>query len=286
MTLSDISLFPDYAPIIYLEETTSTFDEAWPRIEQGELPLWGSILAKSQSAGRGRMGGYWQSPPGHIYAALRLPLVPPFDGPGAAVALAVILHTALSQFYVNLLLEAAGDHGSLSPPTCGRSEWASEKHFPLKIKWPNDLIYQGGKAGGLLLEKRKNSLVAGIGLNLGQAPQGSWAQERPKGAPPPGALPFFGSSEKLWAKLVKTIILLYNEKFKAMPMREIAKEAEKHLLWLDENVVVHNPAVTPPQTGAKAIAGRLKGLGEKGNLIIQSLGQNYDLWSGSLVKAP
>jgi len=41
----------------------------------------------------------------------------------------------------------------------------------LQLKWPNDLLWQGRKAGGILVESYGEFMLAGIGLNLAQAPE-------------------------------------------------------------------------------------------------------------------
>ena len=117
-------------------------------------PLW--ITAQTQTAGRGRQGRVWTSPPGNLYATC---LLNP-EGPAAQVALlsfaaAVALHEALST--------VAG------PDLAGR----------LTLKWPNDLLLDGAKVAGILLESAGSTtadgggvrhLAIGIGVNLAAAP--------------------------------------------------------------------------------------------------------------------
>ena len=42
---------------------------------------------------------------------------------------------------------------------------------PLMLKWPNDLMVQGGKVGGILLERSDDRIAAGFGVNLAKAPE-------------------------------------------------------------------------------------------------------------------
>ncbi|MDR1921478.1 MAG: hypothetical protein LBS31_07020 [Candidatus Adiutrix sp.] len=243
---------PGEYPVYFYEKTTSSLDAAWRLIEEGALPIWGSTLARRQTAGRGRMGRVWQSPPGHVYGAIRLPAARPFDGPGASLALAFVLSEALNGFGEFL------------------------------IKWPNDLIYGGGKAGGLLLESRGATLTAGIGLNLVAPPAGEWVGRREPGAPPPSALPASETPEELWSGLVKKIILLYDKKFGAMGMEELSRLAERRLLWRGLNVIIRQPATEPAQTGAGPLRGRIAGLCPAGSLLIHSGQREYRVWSGSV----
>ncbi len=208
---------------------------------------------ESQSSGRGRMGRVWQSPPGHVYAALRLPLAPPFDGPGASLALAFLLRASFAEAF---------DYG-----------------WNFDLKWPNDLIFEGGKVGGILLESRGENLVAGVGFNLVAPPEGEWRLDRDPAAPPPVALPFSGGPVKLWAALVKQIIVLYNKKFGGLSMKEVAEKAENFLLWRGQNVTVFQPASEPPAP-ENPLSGRIKGLGPEGQLILENSRGRYALWSG------
>ena len=62
---------------------------------RGRLKIWDSVQAVSQTSGRGQLRRSWVSPPGNIYAALRLPVQPPFDGTAAAPAMGLLLACAL-----------------------------------------------------------------------------------------------------------------------------------------------------------------------------------------------
>lgn len=240
------------APLWVCGPGSSSLDVGWEFLDNGELPVWGSVLMERQSAGRGRMGRVWHSPAGHIYGALRLPTSAPFDGPGASLALA---------FFMALALDGMG--------------------WNLLIKWPNDLIYKGGKVGGLLLESRARGLLAGVGLNLGQAPRGDWVGGREAGSPPPAALPFDGGPAKLWPLLVKELILLYNEKFRGRALTALIPELEKRLCWLGRLVAVDRPASEPlaPEAG---LTGQIIGLDSDGQLLLNNVSGLYRLWSGTV----
>jgi BirA family biotin operon repressor/biotin-[acetyl-CoA-carboxylase] ligase len=110
------------------------------------------VVATRQTGGRGRQGRVWSSPPGNLYASLALrlsiePAVAPQLGFVAGVALAGVLRDRL-----------AGD---------GR----------LRIKWPNDMIFDGAKLAGLLLEctslpDGQLGCVVGFGVNCRSHPEG------------------------------------------------------------------------------------------------------------------
>ncbi|MGE0161191.1 MAG: biotin--[acetyl-CoA-carboxylase] ligase [Gemmatimonadales bacterium] len=108
------------------------------------------VIADEQTAGRGRRGARWHSPPG---GGLWMSLVLPSPRPSPHASLLVGLAVAEA-------IEA------LAP------------EIRVGIKWPNDLMVRGGKLGGILCESTGAAIVAGIGINvraLGTTPATSLA---------------------------------------------------------------------------------------------------------------
>lgn len=107
-----------------------------------------AVLALEQTAGRGRLGRTWQSPPGNLNLSVLLHLPGGLAQSGAiALLMAVQLHAAVS----HILGGGAG----------------------LMLKWPNDLLLNDGKVAGILIESRvvpSPLLVVGVGVNLLSAP--------------------------------------------------------------------------------------------------------------------
>jgi BirA family biotin operon repressor/biotin-[acetyl-CoA-carboxylase] ligase len=102
------------------------------------------LRADRQEGGRGRQGRTWVSPPGNLYAST---LVRPLAGDPPAPSLALLAALALDG-----LLQ-----GWLGPER-------------LMIKWPNDLLADGAKIAGILLEAVDAAVVVGIGVNLARHP--------------------------------------------------------------------------------------------------------------------
>jgi BirA family biotin operon repressor/biotin-[acetyl-CoA-carboxylase] ligase len=146
-------------------ELDSTNAEALRRAAAGERgPLW--ILARRQTAARGRRGRPWASPPGHFAATL---LVSP-PGPPARAAL-------------RSFVAALGLFDALVAAT-GRAELFA-------LKWPNDVLLNGRKLAGILLETGTGGTLAiGIGVNLGAPPDP--ARLEPDALPPVGLGAFTG----------------------------------------------------------------------------------------------
>jgi BirA family biotin operon repressor/biotin-[acetyl-CoA-carboxylase] ligase len=101
------------------------------------------LRAERQTGGKGRQGRAWDSPPGNLYASTLVRLRPG-DPPAATLALvaAVALEEAVRVFL----------------PTGAT------------IKWPNDLLVDGAKLSGILLERADDAIVIGIGVNLAHHP--------------------------------------------------------------------------------------------------------------------
>ncbi|TVV75202.1 biotin--[acetyl-CoA-carboxylase] ligase [Sphingomonas solaris] len=128
-----------------IAETGSTNDDVAALAAAGATEgLW--LRAVRQTGGRGRHGRAWGSIAGNLHASTPVRIVRG-DPPPATLALvaAVALHQVLA--------------AHLGPHTGN-----------LRIKWPNDLLLDGAKLSGILLEKRGEAVVVGFGVNLAGHP--------------------------------------------------------------------------------------------------------------------
>ncbi len=148
---------------ITLPEIDSTNAEGFRRAPTLAGPTW--ILAGVQTAGRGRRARPWSSPPGNFHGTLVLhPTEPPEIVALRSFAAALALRDAFVQ------LTGLGTSFAL--------------------KWPNDVLCNGGKIAGILLESQglntpEATLCIGIGVNLIAAPD---AAQIEAGAVPPVSL--------------------------------------------------------------------------------------------------
>ncbi len=92
------------------------------------------------------MGRDWQSPVGNFYGST---LVRLRAGDPQAATLAIVTAVALQ----DALTFVAPD-------------------VPFQIKWPNDIMVDGAKLSGILLERSGDAVVIGIGVNLAFHPEG------------------------------------------------------------------------------------------------------------------
>jgi BirA family biotin operon repressor/biotin-[acetyl-CoA-carboxylase] ligase len=125
-----------------VEETGSTNADLLASLEALTTPT--LLIAKSQMAGRGRAGRSWLSAPGK---SLTFSLAWKFNAPvhallGLPLAVGVALAEALAMFQVEV-----------------------------RLKWPNDVLHQGKKLAGILIETvsvgEASWAVIGIGINMG-----------------------------------------------------------------------------------------------------------------------
>ena len=135
---------PDFFRVTAVDETGSTNDDAIQAARQGE-PEGTLMWARRQTKGRGRRGRSWVSPDGNLHLSI---LLRPTMASNRAGEIAFV--TALA---------AADACATLAP------------NADIRCKWPNDVLANGRKVGGLLIESsivadRIDWLVVGIGLNL------------------------------------------------------------------------------------------------------------------------
>lgn len=232
-------------------ELGSALDTGFELARSGRLRVWDSVLAESQTAGRGQLRRRWHSPPGNIYAALRLPVSAPFDGGAAAAAVGVLAAEAL-----------------------GALGWRAA------IKWPNDLILDTAegprKVSGILLEERGGVLLAGIGVNVASAP--SRDALRPGAALEATCLAENAAggrdvpAPELWARLVSHMVSAYTDaRIFARTWRE---RAEALLLWRGRAVAVVD--------GELVVKGRVAGLWPSGGLRLLTDDGALECTGGSL----
>ncbi|MGD9918078.1 MAG: biotin--[acetyl-CoA-carboxylase] ligase [Paenirhodobacter sp.] len=145
---TDLGVWPEGVARHVLGQVDSTMSEAARLAPHLAGPAW--VFARQQTDARGRRGRAWRMPEGNFAATyvFRPEIAPPT--------------AALYSFVAALALEAA--LGRIVGP-----------HVRLAIKWPNDVLVNGGKIAGILLESIGSGaqvvhLAIGIGVNLAEAP--------------------------------------------------------------------------------------------------------------------
>ena len=138
----------------WLEDTDSTNAHALRKAKAGpHEKLW--IVAQRQTHGRGRRGRTWIGKPGNLFATLLLP----WHGETFNLSdLSFVAAVACADMLATLVAEAGSD-------------------VDVALKWPNDVLLNGAKVGGILLETHSTgdsinsmSVAIGIGLNVADHP--------------------------------------------------------------------------------------------------------------------
>ncbi len=239
--------------IQYIDTVSSVLDVAWEAADAGTLSVFDSILASTQTAGRGQYHRTWVSPKGNLYAALRLPGTPPFVGTEAAVAIGAWITDALRQ---------AG--------------------YPAFLKWPNDvaLLFHDKpfKVCGILLEERNGIIMAGIGVNVSHSPKLTDMRENTtlEAESLDTAAGMYGLTQptvkNVWDLLLKNIYSSYTSNIGQLcAWKPIAVQ---HLLWRGMPVALVD--------GEKQIFGILRDVGSGGELILETDGTSQAFLRGSI----
>lgn len=198
------------------------------------------VAADEQRAGRGRRGRTWWSPPGNLYASV---IVRPEAG------------AAIEQLSFVTAVSAAEALGG---------------QIPVRFKWPNDLLVEGRKLGGILIEAEADGAVIGLGINIVSAPVG---------VPyPVTSLAEMGygsfSARELLAAVCLSLETWYLRWIRSgfMPVREawLARAA-----WMGQTMAV--------RSATSELRGVFAGLDSDGALLLETLDGPRRITSGEVV---
>ncbi|MFN7087464.1 MAG: biotin--[acetyl-CoA-carboxylase] ligase [Burkholderiales bacterium] len=221
-----------------VDSTVSTNTLALQRAQQG-APAALVIAAEWQEAGRGRLGRAWHAA---IGGALTFSLLWRFpQGAGHLAGLSLAVGVALVRALRTLGVTDAG------------------------LKWPNDLMWRGGKLAGILIEVQGDMLgpsaaVIGIGINVrlsdalrGRIDQAAADLETACGGPL--------DRNRLLAVLLRELRGVL-ETFASAGLAPLREEWQRHHLYQDETVTLILP-------DARRERGRARGVAEDGALLIE-----------------
>lgn len=220
-----------------LDTVDSTMSEAARQADRISGPTW--IIAKTQTAARGRRGRTWEVPEGNLNATL-------VYHPGCTPQVA-----AQRSFMAALaLFEALALHVDRTK---------------LSLKWPNDVLLNGGKVAGILLETRGQGpfvdwLAVGIGANLAAAPEGLR-----DAAFSPVSLAGEGGREVDPARFLAEVAGAFatqEKKLDALGFDRIRREWLRHAARLGE--------VITARTGRAELTGLFQTIDADGNLVLET----------------
>lgn len=240
--MSPAPVLPDGWRLVALPSVGSTNDEA-ARLA-GEGALEGTFVwAREQTGGRGRRGRSWASPPGNLYCST---VLRPRCPAARAAELGFVAALAVADIV------------------------PAERQ--IRLKWPNDVLVDGGKIAGILLESSIDQdgqveyVVAGIGVNVGFAPQ--LPEMRYPGAMLGGTVEVAGG--RLAQALAHRLAQWRREGFE-----------EARAAWLAKAGPLG--AKVDVRLGPELVSGRFAGLDRDGGLLLDTPAGPRRIVSGELV---
>lgn len=237
------------APFIELalcQACGSTNDEllAAPPVAAGQLRV---LATEIQTAGRGRRGRQWQSwPGGSLLFSVRWDCTYPTPPVGLSLAVGVAVAEALEDFGCTTL----------------------------KLKWPNDLLLAGHKAGGILVEATRkgpaDARVIGVGLNLQLPPDCASLSDVAALYP---HMPRPPSRNLLLARLLGSLRGML-QTFDAGGFKAFADR------WNARNA--HADSMVGVMGEGAPLTGRCLGVDQEGALLLATPGGVVRVWSGDV----
>jgi BirA family biotin operon repressor/biotin-[acetyl-CoA-carboxylase] ligase len=228
--------------LVALQSVGSTNDEAARLAEAGARE--GTVVwAREQTGGRGRRGRTWASPVGNLYSST---ILRP-DCPAARAA--------------ELGFVAALAVSDMVP--------ASRQ---VRVKWPNDVMVDGGKVAGILPESsigadgKAEHVVLGIGVNVSFAPE--LPEMRYRGACLGGTVE--AALERLTAALTRRLAQWRRDGFAAVRAEWLAKAGP---LGLEVDV----------KLGEELVRGRFAGMDGEGALLLDTAAGRRRIVAGELL---
>jgi BirA family biotin operon repressor/biotin-[acetyl-CoA-carboxylase] ligase len=247
MTRPQLRLPTGYRLIAY-DSIGSTNDEAKRLAREGAAE--GTLLwALEQTAGRGRRGRIWLSPQGNLYASL---ILRPDCPASRAAQLGFVAALAIG--------------GALGAPG-------------VSFKWPNDVLVNGRKVAGVLLEAemighhRPSFVVVGVGVNLATAPQDT-------------EFPATSLLQEGWGTIPPRVMLEgFVEHFQIWEMRwRMEGFAPVRAAWLAAAASARGEPIRV-RLEAASLHGRFLDMDEDGVLLLEAAGERRHVSAGEVFLA-
>ncbi|UCH64177.1 MAG: biotin--[acetyl-CoA-carboxylase] ligase [Fidelibacterota bacterium] len=131
--------------ITYYPSTGSTNTDLWALVDSGEAMPGQVVITDDQQSGRGRQGRRW------------------FSAAGLGLTFSIFLSPKLPQERLGLLSLGMG---------VAVADALELENVKARLKWPNDIVWEGHKLGGILAESRMTdegpAVVIGTGINVNE----------------------------------------------------------------------------------------------------------------------
>ncbi|MEY4940966.1 MAG: hypothetical protein RIQ93_2701 [Verrucomicrobiota bacterium] len=249
---TQLKVRPRKFSLLLLDEVDSTNDEAARQLASGRATPF-AVLASRQTQGRGRFGRTWHSEAnGNLYISFAFR---PHLSPERMPTFTLWMGVNLCEFLANFAQVSPG------------------------LKWPNDILFNGRKAGGMLTEARVDSdqirdLVFGLGLNV-NSPAALWpvalssraiSLSEVTGAPL--------DTNRLAAALIGRVLLAYQTFVEGEHVKTFAD------LWQRYDVL--RGKVVTLSEGGRRHEGVVMGVDDEGTLLLRSEGRTRRFRAGEV----
>lgn len=216
--------------VLHHETIGSTMDEARRLAAEG-APSFTVVHADEQVAGRGRRSRSWVSPPGNLY-------------------MSILLRTGLP-------VTRTPELGFLTAVAVAEAtEALLPRSVQIRLKWPNDVLVEGAKIAGILVEQADDAVIIGTGLNILHAP--SLSAYMATAIVLHGGLASVDSARDILLERFARLLALWRSDGFA-PIRS---------LWVERSYPVGTAIQV--NTGLDPIQGRFGGLASDGALILDT----------------
>ena len=223
--------------IVRLKKVDSTNLEAFRLLEETDFVV---VSADTQTEGYGRNKSKWISSEGNIHLSI-----------GKAVKVETVKHLSIYALYKVF--------GILRNYTQGK----------LKVKWPNDILLNGKKLGGILVESKikghKAKVVIGVGVNYAFAPIETGAS-------------LGGESNVLKGELEQSLVNALADVFREQP------DFAEILSFIEENSFFKIGDLIQMDSGGTLITGIFKGYSSDFAIVLESDGKELFFYSGEVKK--
>nr|WP_321404500.1 biotin--[acetyl-CoA-carboxylase] ligase [uncultured Desulfobacter sp.] len=240
--------------ILICDQCDSSMDLAWDLLTTREINTWDSVIVTAQTAGRGQYRRSWVSPAGNLYASW---VWPQLSVTNRSTVYRENLIPLVAAYIVAYALELLG--------------------VDIQIKWPNDLLYNTRKIGGILVEQRDRQIIVGIGINVASSPSlPATGTETAMAITCLAEEKFDLSPLNLWCHLVESGIHCFEMLIKQLHVCEFIDLITNRLAWRGKHVhILENGTDISPVI--------VMGVAADGGLLVKKNTRIQTIHSGKIV---
>jgi BirA family biotin operon repressor/biotin-[acetyl-CoA-carboxylase] ligase len=232
----------------------STMDLMYELVRGKTADPYDSVLSKIQTRGRGQMQKEWIAPEGNLNASMLFP---------------------------KDLFRKNGWPENLMPLLAGYAvtEVLALCGVDTKIKWPNDIVFMEKKLGGILVEKKSQGYILGVGINIKTRPCFT-KEDNGFFLAPVCVADILGSVVDpvvLWRETAEFLFEFFKKTLEKETPMVFNRKFIRKCVWINETV-----EYSPPSSGVETAF--LKGVSPSGALILERNNEEFEVFSGRIRK--